>query len=144
MIKAVICCFVSVIFYLLSAAPASAADIVQRVFTARDGLANATIQDISFDHYGFVWLATQQGLYRVSNNKVRRIDKVGFDSVLDDELISTVVNSGQDHLLIGTNSSLYLYSILDNQFSLLLKPKDSASARWTAVNISLFWPSLLF
>jgi diguanylate cyclase (GGDEF)-like protein/PAS domain S-box-containing protein len=125
MIKAVICCFVSVIFYLLSAAPASAADIVQRVFTARDGLANATIQDISFGHYGFVWLATQQGLYRVSNNKVRRIDKVGFDSVLDDELISTVVNSGQDHLLIGTNSSLYLYSILDNQFSLLLKPKDN-------------------
>jgi diguanylate cyclase (GGDEF)-like protein/PAS domain S-box-containing protein len=125
MFRAVIGCLVSLIFYLFFAFPAGAAHVVQRVFTAQDGLANATIQDISFDHYGFVWLATQQGLYRVSNSKVRRIDKVGFDSVLDDELITTVVTSGEDHLLIGTNSSLYLYSILNNYFSLLLKPKDN-------------------
>ncbi|MBB1439257.1 diguanylate cyclase, partial [Shewanella sp. SG41-4] len=128
MFRAVFFCFVSVIVYSHSAAPSSAADIVQRVFTARDGLANATIQDISFDHYGFVWLATQQGLYRVSNSKARRIDKVGFDSVLDDELITILVNSGQEHLLVGTNSSLYLYNILDNHFSLLLKPKDNETA----------------
>ena len=115
-------CFILSLFTVL---PACSADIVQRVFNAKDGLANATIQDISFDGYGHVWLATQQGLYRVSNSKVRRIDKVGFDSVLDDELITTVVNSGQDHLLVGTNSSLYLYSILDNHFSLLLKPEDN-------------------
>ena len=115
-------CFILSLFTVL---PAYSADIVQRVFNAKDGLANATIQDISFDGYGHVWLATQQGLYRVSNSKVRRIDKVGFDSVLDDELITTVVNSGQDHLLVGTNSSLYLYSILDNHFSLLLKPEDN-------------------
>ncbi|MGX9461547.1 EAL domain-containing protein [Shewanella sp. A14] len=123
MIRAVICWLVCISCYVLSAVPANAADIVQRVFTAQDGLATATIQDISFDQYGFVWLATQQGLYRVSNSKVRRIDKVGFDSVLDDELITSVVNSGQEHLLIGTNSSLYLYSILNNHFKLLLKPK---------------------
>lgn len=125
MIRAVIFGAVSLILCSLAAAPVNAADIVQRVFNAQDGLANATIQDISFDHYGFVWLATQQGLYRVSNSKVRRIDKVGFDSVLDDEFISTVVNSGQDHLLVGTNSSLYLYSILDNHFSLILRPEDN-------------------
>ncbi|WP_137224718.1 EAL domain-containing protein [Shewanella sp. MEBiC00475] len=125
MIRAVIYWFVCMGFYLLAAIPANAGDVVQRVFTARDGLANASIQDISFDHYGFVWLATQQGLYRVSNSKVRRIDKVGFDSVLDDEFITTVVNSGQDHLLVGSNTSLYLYSILNNHFSLLLKPKDN-------------------
>ncbi|MGB6136331.1 MAG: EAL domain-containing protein [Shewanella sp.] len=111
------------IFFLFAVTPVYGADIVQRVFNAKDGLANARIQDISFDRYGYVWLATQEGLYRVSNSKVRRIDKVGFDSVLDDELITSVMNSGPDHLLIGTQSSLYLYSILDNQFSLLLKPE---------------------
>ena len=109
--------------------PVSSAEIVQRVFNAKDGLANARIQDISFDHYGFVWLATQEGLYRVSNSKVRRIDKVGFDSVLNDELITSVINSGSDHLLIGTQSSLYLYNILDNQFRLLLNPAENAASK---------------
>ena len=124
MIRAVTYCLSCLMLFLLAVMPVRGADIVQRVFNAKDGLANARIQDISFDRYGYVWLATQEGLYRVSNSKVRRIDKVGFDSVLDDELITSVINSGPDHLLIGTQSSLYLYSILDNQFSLLLRPKD--------------------
>ncbi|MGI2170262.1 EAL domain-containing protein [Shewanella sp. MF05960] len=124
MIRAVTYYLSCLTLLLLALVPAHGADIVQRVFNAKDGLANARIQDISFDSYGYVWLATQEGLYRVSNSKVRRIDKVGFDSVLDDELITSVINSGTDHLLIGTQSSLYLYSILDNQFSLLLRPKD--------------------
>ncbi|GGQ15309.1 EAL domain-containing protein [Shewanella litoralis] len=123
MIKAVTYYLSCLTLLILALVPAHGADIVQRVFNAKDGLANARIQDISFDRYGYVWLATQEGLYRVSNSKVRRIDKVGFDSVLDDELITSVINSGPDHLLIGTQSSLYLYSILDNQFSLLLRPE---------------------
>lgn len=123
MIRAVSYCISCVMLFILAAMPVRGADIIQRVFNAKDGLANARIQDISFDRYGYVWLATQEGLYRVSNSKVRRIDKVGFDSVLDDELTTSVINSGPDHLLIGTQSSLYLYSIIDNQFRLLLNPE---------------------
>ncbi len=96
---------------------ALAGDFVQRVFTARDGLGNATINDISFDQYGFVWLATEQGLYRVSNTKVRRIDKVGFENRLDDDYIQSLIELEQDYLLISTYSKVYLYNIKLNQFT---------------------------
>ncbi len=89
---------------------------MQRVFTDRDGLTATSIHDLALDDHGFVWVATEQGLYRVSNSKVRRIDKVGTESRLADDFLHTVVNLGQDKLLVSTNAAIYLYDIKANQF----------------------------
>ncbi|WP_445947225.1 EAL domain-containing protein [Shewanella sp.] len=101
---------------LLSAAPVGSQELVSRVFNARDGLGNVTINDITFGGHGFVWLGTQQGLYRVSNTKVRRIDKMAQTGELFDSYINLVENIDNNHLLVSTQTQVYLYNIPSNSF----------------------------
>lgn len=93
-----------------------ASGVVQRVFTASDGLTNGTIWDISFDQHGFTWLATDEGLYRVSSNKVRRIDKRGLQSQLSDSILYLAEPISERHLLVSGIYNVYLYDIVNNQF----------------------------
>ncbi|MEI8602042.1 hypothetical protein P4S55_14830 [Shewanella sp. PP-Sp27a-2] len=95
---------------------------MQRVFTDRDGLAVTSIRGLALDDYGFVWAATEQGLYRVSNSKVRRIDKIGTESRLSDDFLTSVVNIERDKLLVSTNAAIYLYDIVQNQFTAFGSP----------------------
>lgn len=94
-----------------------ASGIVQRVFTDRDGLEATSIKVLTLDDYGFIWAATEQGLYRVSNSKVRRVDKVGSELRLMDESITSIVNVERDKLLVSTSAAIYLYNIVNNQFT---------------------------
>ncbi|MGL5046608.1 MAG: hypothetical protein ACRC6S_03270, partial [Shewanella sp.] len=89
------------ILSLASFHSAWAQGFVQRVFTDRDGLVVSSIQGLTLDDYGFVWAATEQGLYRVSNFKVRRIDKIGTESRLEDDSVKTVVNIDRDQVLVS-------------------------------------------
>ncbi|MBR9729116.1 hypothetical protein ACFOD0_15450 [Shewanella intestini] len=91
----------------------------KRVFDERDGLSGGAIFDINFDDYGFVWLATEQGLYRASSSMVRRIDKVGFESMLEHEKLHTVKSVDANTLYVGAFSGNYLYDIHQNQFTKL-------------------------
>ncbi|MFQ6372476.1 EAL domain-containing protein [Shewanella sp. YIC-542] len=110
---------ICVLSLLLGSVRAFGGEVVQRVFSARDGLGNSTIHDMTVDHYGFVWLATEQGLYRVSNNVVRRIDKSETHSRLEEEFFLLVRNVDQQHLLTVTERNTYLYNIHDNTFKRL-------------------------
>lgn len=101
---------------LVVALPLSAKELVQRVFNDKDGLAKAVINDIAFSENGFVWLGTEQGLYRVSNTKIRRIDRVGSNTQLSDSFIKFIENAGPEHLLVSTPTRLYLYNINANSF----------------------------
>nr|WP_231847758.1 EAL domain-containing protein [Shewanella violacea] len=87
-----------------------------RVFGEREGLEAGTINDISFDSHGFVWVATEQGLYRLSNSKIRRIDKQKFDLRLSSEYINMVEPLSEKHLLVSNYSDTYLYNMLQNKF----------------------------
>ncbi|QLE87200.1 EAL domain-containing protein [Shewanella sp. Scap07] len=98
----------------LSASQAS--DLVQRVFGERDGLVNATVNDIEFDDYGYTWVATEEGLYRVSNSRVRRIDMVGMDSRISDGHVYTIRRLSAEHLLLANFAHVYLYDIVNDQF----------------------------
>ncbi|MBW8186382.1 EAL domain-containing protein [Shewanella nanhaiensis] len=105
-----------IVIFITCLIPTRASDIVQRVFSERDGLVNGTINDISFDSYGFTWLATEEGLYRISNSKVRRVDKKGFNTRLSDEYIDFVEPLSSRHLLISNYTDTYLYDILQDTF----------------------------
>ncbi|MCD8550521.1 MAG: diguanylate cyclase, partial [Shewanella xiamenensis] len=96
-----------------------ASGLVQRVFTDRDGLEATSIRALTQDDYGYVWAATEQGLYRVSNAKVRRIDKIGTESRLTDDFLTSVVNVDRDRLLVSTGAATFLYDIAKNQFTSL-------------------------
>ena len=96
--------------------PVAANDFVMRVFGEAEGLENGTINDISFDSHGFVWVATEQGLFRLSNSKIRRIDKEAFDLRLSGEYINMVEPLSERHLLVSNYSDAYLYDMLQNKF----------------------------
>ncbi|WP_394129305.1 EAL domain-containing protein [Shewanella maritima] len=127
--------FVSIfLFGYLPSAYAVHSEIVQRVFNVRDGLTNASINDISFDQYGFAWLATEDGLYRVSSTTVRRIDKVGLDTVINDPMFENIIPVDQHHMLATSFSNIYLYNINENQFIPLTLPnKTQEQGRGTVV-----------
>ncbi|MDX1282636.1 EAL domain-containing protein [Shewanella colwelliana] len=97
--------------------PVYAGDLVQRVFTARDGLNNATINDIAFDAHGFTWLATEQGLYRISDTTARRIDSLNDELRIADEYIYLVEPLSDKHLLISSYTNTYLYDIVEDEFA---------------------------
>ncbi|MFV0511430.1 diguanylate cyclase [Shewanella algae] len=100
----------------LGAAPAYADELVKRVFSSRDGLINTSILDISMDERGFIWLSTEQGLYRLSNANIRRLDRDGLESRMADEYLPLVKSLGQQQMLVSTLSHAYLYHIADNRF----------------------------
>ncbi|MCK8046164.1 EAL domain-containing protein [Shewanella sp. 1CM18E] len=108
--------FSLLLFLISGAAPALASGVVQRVFTASDGLTNGTVWDISFDQHGFTWLATDEGLYRASSNKVRRIDKSGLQSQLSDSILYLAEPISERHLLVSGIYNVYLYDIKTNHF----------------------------
>lgn len=97
-------------------APASANDFVLRVFGEAQGLESGSINDISFDAHGFVWVATEQGLFRLSNSKIRRIDKDNFDLRLSSEYINLVEPLSDKHLLVSNHADTYLYDMQQNEF----------------------------
>ncbi|GIU15642.1 EAL domain-containing protein [Shewanella sp. MBTL60-007] len=105
-----------ILLMVTCAVPAMANGVVQRVLSASDGLINGTVWDISFDEHGFTWLATEEGLYRVSSNKVRRIDKVGLNSKLSDSVLYLALPLSKQHILVSGAYRIYLYDIYTNEF----------------------------
>ncbi|WOT05474.1 EAL domain-containing protein [Shewanella youngdeokensis] len=116
-IRSIIKWFSFVVLLITCCTPAHSSGVVQRIFTASDGLINGTVWDISFDAHGFTWLATEEGLYRVSSTKIRRVDLVGLDSKLSDDLIHLVVPLSERHLLVSSFYEIYLYDIYSNTFT---------------------------
>lgn len=117
--------FVILLLFISCIVPSMAQELVQRVFSARDGLSTATINDISFGEDGFVWLGTEQGLYRLSNSKIRRVDKTAGESQLFDSYINLVTNIDSDHLLVSSQTRLYIYNIPTNRFTEMGKTSSS-------------------
>ncbi|QSX34018.1 EAL domain-containing protein [Shewanella avicenniae] len=115
--------FSLLLMLLCSILPARAKDdFIQRVFTAREGLGSYNIEWMTQDADGFVWLATQDGLYRVSNNVIRRIDRQDGQLLLDDQFFLYINEVGRHKFLISAQYSAYLYDELRNQFTKLGAP----------------------
>lgn len=91
-------------------------EFVQRIFASRDGLSNGMINAIAFDSYGFVWVATEDGLFRISKTVARRVDTQQGENRLNDSYIMDVVALGQEYLLVSVSDSLYRYHIPSDTF----------------------------
>ncbi|MFC1519807.1 EAL domain-containing protein [Pseudomonadota bacterium] len=117
MIKGIKSFLTLVVLTLSCSFPSVADDLVQRLFNIKDGLVNYTINDIAFDDYGYVWLATEQGVFRVSDTVTRRIDQPDSDNALAAENIHLIAKVTSQRLLVASGTSLYLYDIKLNRFS---------------------------
>ncbi|WP_239473256.1 hypothetical protein [Shewanella algidipiscicola] len=111
------------------ALPVHGDQLVQRVFNAHDGLHNAKVNDISFDKHGYTWLSTEEGLYRISDTKSRRIDKDVDGIRLSDEFIALTEPLSDTYLLVSTYANTYLYNMVSDEFSQFGSPALFSHAR---------------
>ncbi|KFZ36197.1 hypothetical protein HR45_17560 [Shewanella mangrovi] len=109
--------FPLLLILLCNIAPVQAQDdFIQRIFTAREGLGSYNINSLAEDQDGFVWLATQDGLYRISNSVIRRIDRQEGQSLLDEQYLTLVRPVGEHKLLVSSEYQTYLYDVAANRF----------------------------
>lgn len=72
-------------------------------YTAQDGLSNSHINDILQDKYGFLWIATNDGLNRFDGLKFETFYAIAGDSTtLTGSTVYDIYNDDQDNIWFGT------------------------------------------
>lgn len=82
-----------------------------------DGLSHNFVLDIFQDKYGFIWIATKDGLnkYNASNFEIYRHNPEDTLSISDD-LITSIAQDNYGTLWIGTKNGLNTYNYENNTF----------------------------
>lgn len=85
--------------------------------TVDDGLPYYYIMDLAEDKYGFIWVATWNGLARYDGSRFISLDRLPSDSVyLPSQNITCLLPRG-DSLWIGTNRGLSIFNLQDRSYS---------------------------
>lgn len=85
-------------------------------FTVNDGLSNSTINDLVQDEYGFLWIATQDGLNRFDGYsfKIFRADEDNPNS-LPSSQIYKIFPDGHHHLWLGTKAGFSIFDCIKGE-----------------------------
>ncbi|MDE1145605.1 MAG: diguanylate cyclase [Azospirillaceae bacterium] len=89
---------------LLPTSAARAQEYAFRSYTQEDGLANLSITALAQDAMGFLWVGTENGLYRFDGGKFQRF---GPAEGLKEPYVSTVYVAPAGVLWVGTTGGLY-------------------------------------
>ena len=93
----------------LSCAPLLAQQYAFRSYTEDDGLGNLSITALAQDTSGFLWVGTENGLYRFDGS---RFDRFGLAEGLEQTYVSALHVDQDGRLWVGTTEHLYLWEIL--------------------------------
>ena len=89
---------------------------IQRLISGADGL-DAVVNDITVDEHGFIWLATEHGIFRASNTDLTRIELTEIEHQLQDEYFDRIHNLGQNKILVDAYQGMYFFDFSSNEFS---------------------------
>ncbi|GAA4900333.1 EAL domain-containing protein [Ferrimonas pelagia] len=92
---------------------------VYRVFGSEQGLLNQTMTAAAEDPDGLLWVGTEDGLYRISDRLIRRIDLQEDQRLLPNPVILALLPLRDHRLLISTAQQLAVYHIAENRMELL-------------------------
>lgn len=85
--------------------------IVLEHYSISQGLSNSVVNDIQQDQYGFIWLATDDGLNRFDGYNFKIYRKTGSEEgSISSSFIKTVFCDSKGRLWVGTISGLNLYN----------------------------------
>ncbi|MBN8703375.1 MAG: SpoIIE family protein phosphatase [Bacteroidetes bacterium] len=103
---------------------------IVRSFSISDGISNRKIYDIAEEN-GFVWALSEDGIYKYANSTGRFM----YQKIKDDIKESTSISFGIEKvILIGTESGLYKYKLIDNKLVLIKKYDQANGFTNTAVS----------
>ena len=86
-----------------------------RNFTQADGLGDLSVTALAQDAKGYLWVGTENGLYRFDGSKFRRFDQIGN---LGDGYINALLADAGGALWVGTLKGLFLWD--EGRFSEVL------------------------
>ncbi|MFT4926532.1 MAG: diguanylate cyclase (GGDEF)-like protein/PAS domain S-box-containing protein [Phenylobacterium sp.] len=112
--------------------------IIVRQLTVEDGLSQDSVHDIFQDSYGFIWLATENGLNRYDGHQFSTLNNDQFNQLNSNNTLlrnvpaTTLSDSGRfitsvsedqnQHLWIGSDNGVSVYDPLNNTLTHLTGP----------------------
>ena len=97
--------------------------------TLKEGLSQSSVNAIIQDHYGFIWLGTQDGLNRFDGINVTHYKhQIKNKSTLSNSYVTSILESKDHTLWVATlNGGLNYKHTLDQQFNRVNKGKLSGN-----------------
>ena len=98
-------------------------------FTIEQGLSNNWVRDITQDHLGYIWVATESGVSRYDGYGFTVYRNIPGDfTTLSDNNANVVYADSYDRVWVGTNSGLNLYNPVDDSFERIYhQPGDDST-----------------
>ncbi len=87
----------------------------KRFFDYNEGLSNSLINMVYQDHFGFIWIATEDGLNRFDGIQFKSFSQ--HQNQLKDNYINTITEDSKNQMWIGLVNGLQVYSHANNTFS---------------------------
>jgi len=81
-----------------------------KYFRINEGLSQATVNDLIQDKFGFIWIATQDGLNRFDGTEFKHFKPIKFDSTsISGNYIVKLFQDKWNNIWVGTNSAGLCY-----------------------------------
>ena len=98
--------------------------------TIEEGLSQSNVFSIVEDHYGFVWIATENGLNRYDGENFKYFKKsIGDKQSLSNNFVRKVYIDSKKNLWVGTQSGLNLYDRGNENFTRFLSSDTQNTLR---------------
>jgi len=89
-----------------------------RLFSTENGLTSSLVNHILEDHYGQIWIATEDGLNKYDGVKITAYKhKDGDNSSLASNYVSTLIEDAQGNLIVSTYNGLQIFRHDTDDFS---------------------------
>lgn len=96
--------------------------------SSQNGLSNDVVLDIIQDNYGYMWIATNDGLNRYDGYSFKHYKNSIDDSTsISDNFITSLAIDNDNNLWVGTNNGLNKYNREENNFIRFIKETNNNS-----------------
>ncbi|ADN74587.1 diguanylate cyclase/phosphodiesterase with PAS/PAC sensor(s) [Ferrimonas balearica DSM 9799] len=98
---------------LQSLTPAMASAL--RWVNAEQGLQNQSVLALAEDSNGLMWIGTEDGLYRLTDRRLRRVDLQGSRHLFGESFIQALLPLPNHQMLVATDESIYHFDLFENR-----------------------------
>ncbi len=86
-----------------------------RWVNAEQGLQNQSILAFAEDNNGLIWIGTEDGLYRLTDRQIRRVDVQGSRHLFAESFVQALLPLPNHQMLVATDDNLYRLDLFKNE-----------------------------